>query len=205
VPLTPADVAAQKRTFLWEIFGLDRPQVEGWTETALRDATTASSRRARLYHPGLTPAQRTPVRAAWWGELKRIADAYVANGPEFSTQAQFENDVTSLKSFMNERFGAFFRSANGPYAAGFRIAHAQKSLSLLLKHYWCNDLMEEPPCCPVDRRILICADDKQPRWTDIDTLTDYRAKLNWLKKASENSPLAPISLPEWELWAFNPK
>jgi hypothetical protein len=98
---------------------------------------------------------------------------------------------------MNGHYAEFFPStAIGGYATAFRIAHAQKSLSLLLKHYWCNNAMSEPPLCPIDRRILLIAEARhaQAKWTDIDTMNDYRAKLAMLNVAKQSSMFAPISL-----------
>ncbi len=138
--------------------------------------------------------------------LIELADRYVRQGPEFAIQGQFETDLLDLRGFMNAHCAGLFHSTavNG-YDPGFRIAHAQKSLSLILKHYWCNGIMSEPPCCPVDRRILLLADAGQSRakWTDINSLPDYRDKLAILNRAAVRSTFAPISLSEWELEAFN--
>jgi hypothetical protein len=114
----------------------------------------------------------------------------------------------ALRAFMNTNYGGYFETAvvNG-YPPGFRIAHAQKSLSLLLKHFWCNGEMGEPPCCPVDRRILMIAGatGSEAKWTDLDTINAYHNKLERLRTASVNSTIQPISLAEWELYAFNHK
>jgi hypothetical protein len=105
---------------------------------------------------------------------------------------------------MNDQYARFFRSTTEQgYGPGFRIAHAQKSLSLLLKHLWCNGVLGEPPCCPVDRRVLQIANARnRAAWTKLDDLDDYRAALAVLRDACEASPLAPISLAEWELKVF---
>lgn len=146
------------------------------------------------------------MRSGWGSKLRELADRYLGDVPGATTRAHFENDLVLLKSFMNavyaDRFWAV--EVNG-YGPGFRIAHAQKSLSLLLKHYWCNGIMSEPPCCPVDRRILRLANAGavDAVWTKLNDLDHYRAKLAMLSSASEASSLAPISLAEWELEAFN--
>jgi hypothetical protein len=100
------------------------------------------------------------------------------------------------------RARVFYQTVHKGYGAGFRIAHAQKSLSLVLKHYWCNNVIAEPPCCPVDRRILTIAGDRQPKWTDLDHMNDYRTKLGILRCAAQRDPVGP-SLAEWELVNFN--
>ena len=107
---------------------------------------------------------------------------------------------------MNKNYGDYFEAvAISGYPPGFRIAHAQKSLSLTLKHFWCNDEMDEPPCCPVDRRILTIAGatPSAAKWTDLDSLNAYHEKLERLRTASANSVIQPISLAQWELYAFN--
>jgi hypothetical protein len=40
-------------------------------------------------------------------------------------------------------------------------------------------------------------------WTKLDDLDHYREKLAMLRRASGASSLAPITLAEWELEAFN--
>lgn len=205
VALTATQLAAEKARFLRK-FGLDGPRGDNWLSVACRDAMTSASRRAHLYRRGLTQVERHGVRNGWAIKLRELADRYIGDVPEVTTQAHFENDLTVLRTFMNEGYADFFwpTEENG-YGPGFRIAHAQKSLSLLLKHYWCNGIMREPPCCPVDRRILRLANAGQADavWTRLDDLDQYRARLAVLTRASTASSLAPISLAEWELEAFN--
>lgn len=182
------------------------PMQPGWLDKGLRDAMRASARRGHLYRPGTRQAERNHVRSGWSQELERLARAYAANGSTFATQAQFETDLMALRAFMNENYVGYFEAAvvNG-YPPGFRIAHAQKSLSLVLKHFWCNGEMEEPPCCPVDRRILSIAGatGSAAKWTDLDTLNAYHKKLERLRTASANFTIQPVSLAQWELYEFN--
>jgi len=176
MPLTPVKLAAEKAKFLNKpSFGLTTPQQAGWQKIAFRDAMTSASRRARLYRKGLIQSQRDSVRAGWQAQLTLLVTAYVANGPQFATQQQFLLDVAALQQFMNANHASFFHTATTAtvgYAPGFRIAHAQKSLSLVLKHFWCNGVLSEPPCCPVDRSVLVCAGASQQtaRWTDLNTI-----------------------------------
>ena len=73
-------------------------------------------------------------------------------------RVNFEKDIVALQQALDARFGHLLRPTQKGYVAGFRVSHAQKSLSLLLKHAWCHGLMDEPPSCPVDRLILTAAD-----------------------------------------------
>jgi hypothetical protein len=203
--MTPKELTAEKATFLAK-FHVAEPQQGGWQNVALGDALAAFSRRSHLYRMGLTQVQRNVVRSGWKMQLTELASAYVANGPAFATHAQFLNDLEVLQQFMNANYAdQFHPTAAKGYAAGFRIAHAQKSLSLVLKRFWCNGVLGEPPCCPVDRRILVIAGATQSeaRWTDVNSLPGYQAKVALLSTAAARSSFAPISLAEWELQAFN--
>jgi len=84
---------------------------------------------------------------------------------------------------------------------GFRVAHAQKSLSLLLKHAWCHGLMQEPPACPVDRIILSETDapERVRTWTKVNALHVYREQLGYLDAAAAR---ARRTVATWELLAF---
>lgn len=204
MPIPPTRLQREKASFLRK-FNL-KPKQRGWKETALRDAVGASSRRTHLYRPGTTQAERNLVREGWFRELTRLSDHYGTEGIAFSTQGRFDADLLTLRSFMNSTFDDYFETdvVKG-YPPGFRIAHAQKSLSVMLKHLWCNGGMEEPPCCPVDRRILIIAGAKgtTAKWTDLDDLDSYHEELERLRTASMSFPTQPISLSEWELLTFN--
>ena len=203
---TTVKLAAEKAKFLKK-FGLSSLQQGDWRGIALSDAMTSASRRARLYQRGLIQGQRYIVRAGWQVQLARTVDAYVANGPQYATQQQFFADVVALQQFMNANYSdSFYTPATSPagYTPGFRIAHSQKSLSLVLKHFWCNGVLGEPPCCPVDRRVLVCAGASQSfaRWTDLNTIPQYSAKLALLSMAAFSDPRG-LSLAEWELEVFN--
>ena len=77
----------------------------------------------------------------------------------------------------------------------------------MLKHLWYNGKIDEPPCCPVDRRILTIANatGSEAKWTHLDTLDAYREKLKLLHTASARFGIQPISLAQWELHKFNPR
>jgi hypothetical protein len=205
VGLTGAELDDEKKAFL-DFFGW-RSGVPA-QQVALDDARTAASRRARLYRPGTTRAERLEVRQVWADKLKELAAPYLGSGLGDGrvARAQFENDLMALREHMNDRCGRFFGSFSfGGYPPGFRVAHAQKSLALLLKHYWCLGRADTPPCCPLDRRVLRAAGSSPAaaRWTDIDALDDYRRKVALLEAAAHLDPRGPLGLAEWELITFN--
>jgi hypothetical protein len=203
--LNAQQLAAEKQLFLWKFFGI-KPGQTGWNDIATKDATRSAAQRARLYTPGLTHEQRLQgVRQPWGTEVHRIAAIYVTDPARCSNVAQFDRDVMTLKVYMNRHFSQFFQSKPiRNYLPGFRIAHAQKSLSLMLKHYWCHDMIPTTPRCPLDRRVLerALAPSYEASWTWIDSMHDYRRKMNLLFAAAGRSTVT-TDLPQWELYEFN--
>jgi hypothetical protein len=92
----------------------------------------------------------------------------------------------------------------GAWLVAYRVAHAQKSLSLVLKHLWCHQKLPqgtEPPGCPIDRIIL----DRAKRghgitWTTISTMEGYRSALGLVKAAANASRL---SVATYELFVYS--
>jgi len=209
VGLALAQLEAEKKAFL-ALFARARAGVTA-EQVALDDARTAASRRARLYRPGTTHAERYGVRQVWAAKLAELAElagpylgAGLGAGPD--ARAHFENDLLALRAHMNDRCGeCFLPRPLGGYPPGFRIAHAQKSLALLLKHYWCLGRVATPPCCPVDRRVLQAAgvSAAQSKWTHVDSLDDYRLQIALLEAATTRDPRGPLGVAEWELTTFN--
>ncbi|MFC6523179.1 hypothetical protein ACFQAT_28865 [Undibacterium arcticum] len=86
---------------------------------------------------------------------------------------------------------------------GYRIAHAQKSLSLVLKHMWCHGfLTNPPPVCVIDSIILRAAAGRgaathRVPWTRVASLKAYREHLAICKCAAGGHQIAI-----WELFVF---
>lgn len=198
VPLPPRMLRTEQDTFLG-LFKLTRGR-PGWQTVALKDAVRAASVRTKLYHRGVTWAQRAAVRDHWSNSIKRIVDPHVGDQFRPMSWAQFDAAVVTLRHSMRARFPTIFHDERT-----FRVAHAQKSLSLLLKHSWCHGQAAEPPYCPVDRRVLTAAAAPVAlrTWSYIDTTVDYHGRIAMLVAAAERSPWAPISAAEWELVTFN--
>jgi hypothetical protein len=193
------DLAEQKSRFLRR-FGADEgPNVA--RARALQDAIVSALLKNALYAPAATAADRQAVGAGWKQMLETIAAGYVdATSPE-----KYEEDLVRLQSHMNRGFGQYFRQARHPkfgYEPGFRISHAQKSLALVLKHFWCLDFVTIPPECPVDRPVLIAAraGELNSKWTDVNSIAAHRVKMQFLAEASAKENLA---IAEWELKTIN--
>jgi hypothetical protein len=176
-----------------------------WRQVALDDAMTSASKRTRLYEMPSDPRVRATVRAFWRDLLRDRLEAYEAGGAAFATDAQYERDVMGLRATMNTNFpGVFLQRRLKSFDSGFRVAHAQKSLSLVLKHGWCNGVVEMPPQCVVDRRVLKVAGATQVerRWTDVNTWDEHLTKIDILAAAARRHADWPLTMAEWELWAF---
>jgi len=159
-------------------------------EIALTSGLKAATQHNYLYRPGIL---RPPIRRLWKQHLRQLAGAYVVP----MTLAHYENDICQLQRIMNEAFNGSFCEI------GFRLSHAQKSLSVVLKHLWCMGRLAEPPACPIDRVVLgkVCGGRLQP-WTRVNSLTEHREMFNKVLSAATH---AGKSVAQWELLTFAPR
>lgn len=171
-------------------------------DVALCSGIAAAVGHNSLYNPAATSAERESVRCKWREFLTAMGEKYDAIQPV----AVYENDIETLSARMNIECGRFFYSGKHPKfktAPGFRISHAQKSLSVFLKHLWCMGKVAIPPQCPVDRIILEKAGKKYPdtKWGYVNSIEEHRAKTKVLI-AAKNAIDKSLSLAEWELLEF---
>ena len=193
------DLAEQKTQFLSR-FGADQG-ADVARVRALQDAIASAVVKNALYAPAATASNRFDASAGWKQMLEAIAAEYV----EPASAEKYEADLVRLQAHMNRGFGQYFRQARHPkfgYEPGFRISHAQMSLGLVLKHYWCLGTIEEPPQCPVTRKALIAAKagELNSKWNDVNSIEAHRAKIKWIKAAATAEGL---SIAEWELKTLN--
>jgi hypothetical protein len=177
---------------------------ESMSDAASRDAISSSSRRAHLYRPGLTQRERDEDPRVMWGQkLDAILGVYrtMADRRERVTLDMFREDCEDLKRFMNDTCAEYFwTTLDNGYEPGFRLAHAQKSLAVKMKHHWCSGEILEPPTRPVDRIALSTAGaGPDEAWTRMNTRPDYDRQLGYLQKAVIR---AKLSLARWELFLF---
>ena len=106
--------------------------------------------------------------------------------------SEFDNKDTSKESSKSESS-----------TKGYRIAHAQKSLSLSLKHMWCHGFLNfDPPVCVVDAIILeeartLGGGRAKVAWTRLNSVEAYRNHLSICQKAAGN-----VDLALWELFTY---
>jgi len=85
---------------------------------------------------------------------------------------------------------------------GFRVSHAQKSLSLTAKHAWINGVIPMPPFSVIDRIILDRASAITGRgwvrpWTHVNDIEEWQAHFDLILQAAGKMPVAA-----WELIQF---
>jgi len=197
MPLENLDV--QKERFLRE-YGVQAGMSVARAR-AFQDALSSAVLHNALYAPATKASQRHEVIAEWKRMLANIAAGYAKrHGSEY-----YEKDLIRLQAHMNRHFGMYFRQTRHPkfgYEPGFRISHAQMSLGLVLKHYWCLGTIEMPPQCPVTRAALVAAKagELNSKWTDVNSIEAHRAKIKWIKAAAAAEDL---TIAEWELKTLN--
>ena len=168
----------------------------------LRTSMNAASQHNRVYKVNdndkdISDKQKGEFKEAWRAELKKIGEEYKSK----KTKDDFLNDVEKLKHTLKQN--KTFKDI-----LDFKISHAQKSLSVYLKFLWCMGKIEEPPCCPIDKIILIKAYKqigKNPsledtKWTKVDKIGDYKKHLAPIEKAAAAKNM---SLARWELHYYS--
>jgi len=83
---------------------------------------------------------------------------------------------------------------------GYKYGVAQKLMNLGLKYYWCMDLINEPPHCPVDRIVIEQTKLRgRVNWTQIGTREKYLEVIEAMRKAAGSSGK---SIARWELETY---
>jgi len=183
--ISEKEITESKRKFL------DKYNKNNDTITALQKSRNAASQRNRLYAEKLAEEKRLQVRRTWENKLQQKYLKYKNEVP-FKT---FIKDVLGICKEMNKEFNSLGYFSE----TGFRISHGQKSFSVYLKHLWCLGLIEKPPACPVDRRILKIAGapaDKQS-WGKTNSIFEYARQVNYIKKAAGSDHIS-----DWEVIKF---
>jgi hypothetical protein len=185
------NIASAKEKFL------DAYNKERTIEKALSQANGAATRRARLFTLGLNHKEREPVRTHLREFLSGLPIAY----QEKMGQTGHHSQIKLLKSTMNRlpNSQSLFSHTDFPKNPGFRIAHAQKSISVFLKHLWCMGKVATPPECPVDAVILRKVGIRGIAWTAVDCIEEHKTIIARIQDIVGNA-----SLSEWELINFAP-
>jgi hypothetical protein len=150
-----------------------------------------------LYAKNIQPNYKAIIRTYWGECLDEV-------GGEFKKDVSvqnYENIITHLKDKMNKKFGEAF-SNESDHGSMFRISHAQKSISVFVKHLWCLGKVPEPNICPVDRIVLNQTAAKLSNdiaWGYVNSIEIHRKKFKYITDAAaiEGLPVA-----RWELFKF---
>lgn len=148
-----------------------------------------------------SPKKKTEIHNIWKSLLIEKLGKY----KECQEIDEFIRDVEDIYAKMNiDKYKKLFlnngRGINKEYPKKFRIAHAQKSLSIFLKHMWCNNEdMPEPPVCPIDG-VILKAVGSNVKWTKLNDIYEYK-KL--LCKINDAANAKNMSIAKWELLLWN--
>ena len=188
---TKAEIQYQLDLFRREYQGKD-PAILG---------ITAAVQRGYLYGPNSNHKQ---IRAYWADLLRRYGEKYTLKSSPADLRDSFMRDIADIKTQMNNQFPNSFSNTKTDYDNEFRLAHAQKSLSIYLKHLWSRNLLggNLPPVCPIDGLILKSIGILDP-WTIINTFDNEAPGYNYYLQRIEiaakqtNDPMAVWELFQW--------
>lgn len=163
----------------------------------------AATQRSHLYTPN---NDNRDIRQEWEHQLRLLSEKYIN---ECQSYEVFLQDIVDLKRHMNDTFADRFINGRQGFDNEFRIAHAQKSLSICLKHLWVRGELGNhcPPVCPIDGIVLKharCYDS----WTKVNSIGDriieagnlqrgYNTHLNIVREAAKREHYSCLA--EWEL------
>lgn len=162
---------------------------------ALDSGILSATRRNPTYTKDLSKEDRNNIRKAWGEKLKELGRKYTKK----QNEKQYLADTLVLKNYMNLSFPHSFKNERPGYDKEFRISHAQKSLSVYLKHLWCMGEIEEPPLCPIDRIVLtkVGLNGHNAAWGYINTQELLNEKIETIRVMK-----GELSFAVWELLNF---
>lgn len=166
--------------------------------SAARLGIIAAVQRASLYTPSTSHAD---ILKRWEDKLNDLVEKYKTKQ---QTEETFKQDIKTLKDAMNCAFPPEqkrFNNGKSGYDNEFRIAHAQKSLSICLKHLWCRGELKNntPPLCPVDG-ILLKSVHNTDSWTKVNSMKEYEEHIDLFKKKQLAQGYDNLSF--WELMTW---
>jgi hypothetical protein len=184
-PMRNVNIDTYKKRFL------EKYASNGNNTTYLNNAIKVAVQRNTLYATNLQINQKAPIKELWRFALTNLTDKYKLE----VSLSQYFDDVVYLKEFMNKQF------LKESYLAedGFKISHAQKSLSVYLKDLWCTDALVEPPACPIDAIVLRKAGINNVTWTTMNDINELTDVANQIKELA-NSQSKTLAI--WELLVF---
>lgn len=160
-------------------------------------AINVSVSRNPTYSENISNSDKREIREYWEFLL---LDFYKSHTQGNVSKKEFFCYVDIIQQSMNSKFPDKFICNTEGYDNVFRLAHAQKSLSVFLKHLWCMGKMKEPPFCPIDGIILHDVLKKKGAWTKLNDNDTYCKYIKYVDEAAKKSNL---SIAEWEYNNWN--
>jgi hypothetical protein len=158
------------------------------SDVAFGIAFAGTVQRGKLYRPESAPDERIKFRAALRTALEHLAEEYRAP----VTDDRHVANINNLADTLSRQHPTALNSDR------FRIGSAQKALNLYLKMLWCFDRIPTPPHCPFDRIVLSHVSGcERVKWTQLDSLPEYKRIVHCARSASKGVPLA-----DWELHLY---
>jgi hypothetical protein len=166
---------------------------------ALNKAIGAAVGRNKLYSSNNKIKERIDCKKYWKEFLISIGSKYK---DIYYDESQYLIDIEFLKCEMNKRFSRIFVKEEDikiDLDSGFRISHAQKSISVYLKHLWCMGLFGTPPQCLIDRKILssILKNKYVSSWIKVNSIESHGSLVQIIKIVAEIDGCKSIAI--WEL------
>jgi hypothetical protein len=154
-----------------------------------RDAVASSVMHNRLYLNGNTlETEKGKVKQEW---LKLLCQRSLKYKTKIISKKDYFDDVEEIKDAMNMEFSEIIN---------FQYSHAQKSMSIFLKHLWCIERINEPPSCPIDSIVLKAAGLGNERWTQIHTKEKF---IELFERIEDHAHMNSKSIAQWELEEFH--
>jgi hypothetical protein len=191
--VTILDIERAKLSFIAR-YNPDRQQ-----SVALAKALGAAAQHNLLYSKPHTTTEKRAAQEKWKVALTEIGKRFEGD----ITVDVYEKMVLELKDTMNQSFPSLFDNGSSD-GSMFRVSHAQKSISVYIKHLWCCGEIAEPNICPVDRVILKRTAAKNRfdllKWTGVNSIEEYRVRFDFIRQAAH---AASMSVACWELSHFS--
>jgi len=161
-------------------------------EKAVDEAINASIRRNKYIIEPIDPRLKAYFKTLWGKILEEKARALYS---EIDEQTYCEI-IEQVKKTLND---------NAAPNLKIKISHAQKSLSVYIKHLWCFDSESssgrpkiKPVHCPVDSVVLGLIGWRGRPWTQVDSIKEHLEHIYAIREWAG----ATTSLSEWEVINF---
>ena len=167
-------------------------------DIALSRSVNAAVQHNILYSKELAKSAKTEIRNFWFQELTKISTEFKKD----VSISRYEEIIDELKFSLNTKYKNYFDNKSS-FGSGLRTSHAQKSISVFIKHLWCLNKINEPRICPIDRIILSKTEAKRDQcisWGYVNSIIEHRQKFEYVIRAAK---AVEMSVATWELLLFD--